>query len=326
MKKHKTTKCSGAEAEYCICQASTALIPLFSDAKEDRADSLLGTYPNTTNIIDALKLFIDVMFPGRMSQNDIEPDELGIFLVRRISDAWSLLRPEIEKAIPFRWIGEAARSEGAPKPVDAREESLRTRLDRDITAHRQKAARFRTQLDSVKTPEQAAAIEHEIAFESAEAERLENEEFSSLERSEAQEASLAAARASVESLASALDKTRARAALRHKEFSAELAALNLEREALRPLIEPDRLIRYDRLSGSRGTGIARVDNQQCTGCRMGVRPQVWNQLREGELLACDSCGRLLYWDPAMAPAPKAPEPEHAPAARPRIAKPHPAGA
>jgi hypothetical protein len=208
----------------------------------------------------------------------------------------------------------------------AREESLRTRLDRDITAHRQKAARFRTQLDSVKTPEQAAAIEHEIAFESAEAERLENEEFSSLERSEAQEASLAAARASVESLASALDKTRARAALRHKEFSAELAALNLEREALRPLIEPDRLIRYDRLSGSRGTGIARVDNQQCTGCRMGVRPQVWNQLREGELLACDSCGRLLYWDPAMAPAPKAPEPEHAPAARPRIAKPHPAGA
>ena len=55
MKKHKTTKCSGAEAEYCICQASTALIPLFSDAKEDRADSLLGTYPNTTNIIDALK-------------------------------------------------------------------------------------------------------------------------------------------------------------------------------------------------------------------------------------------------------------------------------
>jgi hypothetical protein len=35
---------------------------------------------------------------------------------------------------------------------------------------------------------------------------------------------------------------------------------------------------------------------------MGVRPQTWNQLREGELLTCDSCSRLLYWDPAMAPA------------------------
>jgi predicted nucleic acid-binding Zn-ribbon protein len=207
-----------------------------------------------------------------------------------------------------------------------REESLRTRLEREIAAHRQKAVRFRAQLDSVKTPEQAAAIEHEIAFAAAEANRLEDEEFQSLERTETQEAALAAARASVENLAAALEKTRARVALRQREFTTELNALNLEREALRPLIEAEVISRYDRLSGSRGTGLARVENQQCTGCRMGVRPQTWNQLREGELLSCDSCGRLLYWDPAMAPVPKAPQPEHPPASRPRIPKSHPAGA
>ena len=54
-----------------------------------------------------------------------------------------------------------------------REESLRTRLDREVAAHRQKIKRFRAQLDAVKTPEQANAIEHEIAFESTEADRLE---------------------------------------------------------------------------------------------------------------------------------------------------------
>ena len=58
---------------------------------------------------------------------------------------------------------------------------------------------------------------------------------------------------------------------------------------------------------------------------MGVRPQVWNQLREGELLTCDSCSRLLYWDPAMAPAPKAPQPEPVPGAGRAVAQTTPGG-
>jgi hypothetical protein len=59
---------------------------------------------------------------------------------------------------------------------------------------------------------------------------------------------------------------------------------------------------------------------------MGVRPQVWNQLREGELLSCDSCNRLLYWDAAMQPAPKAPQPELAEGAGRAPRKPREAGA
>jgi predicted nucleic acid-binding Zn-ribbon protein len=208
----------------------------------------------------------------------------------------------------------AAAERQAAEASDAlsREELLRTRLEREIAGFRQQAVRFRVQL--------AQAIEHEIGFVTGETERLEGEEFVSLERTEAQEAALAAARSQVELLAGALDKVRARAAQRQRQFTAELAALNVEREALRPLIAPECLIRFDRLSGSRGTGLARVENQQCIGCRMGVRPQMWNQLREGELLTCDSCGRLLYWDPAFSPVAKPPQPEAAKKAKPRVRK------
>ena len=195
-----------------------------------------------------------------------------------------------------------------------REETLRIRLDRDADVHRKKAAHLRAQMDVVTTTAQVAAIEHEQVFAAAEIERLESEEFASLERTDAQEAALAAARASVETLSGALDKIRARVAQRKQEYTAVIAALNVQREALRPLIAEEWLVRYDRLLSSKGSGLAVAKNQQCSGCRMGVRPQTWNQLREGELLTCDSCSRLLYWDPAMSPAPKEPQPDPIPGA------------
>lgn len=207
-----------------------------------------------------------------------------------------------------------------------REDALRTKLEREIDAFRKKVARFREQLDSVNTSEQAVAIEHEIQFSGAEADRLENEEYTSLERTEAQEASLAQARAKVESLSEALEGVRGRVAARQQELEAELATLDAERETVRAALDPEWVARFDRIASTRGTAMARAENQQCTGCRMGVRPQTWNQLREGELLTCDSCSRLLYWDPAMQPIPKAPQAEPVPGAGRAPRKSHQAGA
>ncbi len=236
------------------------------------------------------------------------------------------------RALPAEIVqAEAALAAAERESSDAsaalnREDSLRTRLEREIDAHRQKAARFRVQLDSITTGAQAAAFEHEIKFATSEADRLENDEYASLERSEAQEAALAQARAQVERLAAEVDAVRAGVASRKQHLAAELAALDADREAVRAALDPDWLARFDRIAAVRGTAIARAENQQCTGCRMGVRPQTWNQLRDGELLACDSCSRLLYWDPALAPAPKEPQPDVIPGAGRAPRKPRHAGA
>ncbi len=242
----------------------------------------------------------------------------------RINQEVRALPAEIAQA--HTRLAAAERQSADASAALSREDTLRTRLDREIAGHRQKTAKFRAQLDSVTNTEQASAIEHEINFETAEAERLENEEYTSLERTEAQEAALAQSRAQVELLAAELEGVRARVAARQQELLAELAAYDTARDVLRAALDPDWLVRFDRISASRGTAIALAVNQQCTGCSMGVRPQTWNQLREGELISCDSCNRLLYFDPAMAPAPKAPQPELPPGAGRAPRKPRQAGA
>jgi len=237
----------------------------------------------------------------------------------RLSQALRALPAEIAQADAA--LKAAQNNVTAASDALTREENVRTRLEREVAGHTQKAGRLQSQRDTVTTAAQADAIEHEIKFLESEIERLENEEYASLERTEVQEGALAAAREQVEILAGALDKTRERVAFRQQEMNGQVAALQAEREALRKLVDPDLLTRFDRLASSRGTGIARAENQQCTACRIGIRPQTWNQLREGELLTCDSCSRLLYWDPAIVPAPKEPQTQPINSDPPAIPKP-----
>ncbi|MEM7391512.1 MAG: serine O-acetyltransferase EpsC [Verrucomicrobiota bacterium] len=102
-----------------------SLIPLYSRSAEDRANSLLACYPDFAKIIEALKTLIDIMLPGRMTSDSVCADDFGLFLTRRLSQAWRMLQPEIEKAIPFRWKSETALDEGPPEEIDPKEESTR---------------------------------------------------------------------------------------------------------------------------------------------------------------------------------------------------------
>ena len=111
-----------------------ALLPLYSNSTLDTPDSIVGAYPNATRIGSALKILIDIMFPGRMSPDLLRHQELADYLKRRLDEAAAILQPEIERALPFRWIGEAARHDGAPEPTEVSEtareiiESLAARL------------------------------------------------------------------------------------------------------------------------------------------------------------------------------------------------------
>ncbi len=102
------------------------LVPLYSDEPEDRPENVLSEYPDATEVVSALQMLIDLLLPGRMNPGTIGLDEFSVFLLRRLSNAWRHLRPQIERSLPFRWYGRAALSEGNVIPrVEVHAESQR---------------------------------------------------------------------------------------------------------------------------------------------------------------------------------------------------------
>lgn len=244
----------------------------------------------------------------------MHPDLEKLIVLQRLDLELKRLRDEIA-LLPRHVAGLAARSAAAQASLMAveesvaKEEKLRRSLENDTKDQTQRAARARRQMDVVTTTTQANALEHEIAFAGSEVHRLEDAELESMERTEALEKQRSRAREDAGAAEAMLERERLRAADVIANGQHRIKDFESQRAAVRPEIGEAALATYDRVHKSRGTGLAEGVDQKCSACQMMVRPQRWNDLRDRGndqiLMTCESCGRLLYWDPTRdAPAKK----------------------
>jgi uncharacterized protein len=184
----------------------------------------------------------------------------------------------------------------------AKEEALRRRQELDVKDYQAKIARVRKQLDLATTTVQVTAFEHEIAFAQAEVNRLEDAELESMERSEELAAQKVIADEAVASDEKTLELERTKAAETIALDKTALATVEQQRAAVRAEIGEDALSMYDRIAKAKGTAVSEGINQKCSACQMMLRPQKWNDLRDRgndeTMMTCESCGRLLCYDPA----------------------------
>ena len=237
----------------------------------------------------------------------MHPDLEKLIVLQGFDVELKRLRDEIT-ALPKRVAELATRSAAAQAALAgivqsiAKEEIARRSQESDVKGHQQKIVRLRKQMDVVTTTAQAAALEHEIAFAEGEISRLEDAELESMERSERLDAEKLTAEETVANTAKTHSTERARAVETIDRDKVLVAELEEKRAKLRPEIGENTLSIYDRVAKSKGTGLAEGVDQKCSACQMLIRPQKWNDLRDRNdhetMMTCETCGRLLYWDPA----------------------------
>lgn len=237
----------------------------------------------------------------------MHPDVAKLIALQALDVELKSVREERE-AVPRHLAGVAARSAATQgeqvrlEEAVAAEEKLRRGLESDVRDLQAKSARLRKQMDVVTTAAQAGALEHELTFLAGEVRGREDADLDSMVRSESFEAELVRARESAAAAEANLERERLRAAETLARGQARMKELEARRAELRPQVSESLLATYDRIATSRGTAVAEGMDGQCSACRMKVRPQMWNELRDRSnqerIFTCESCGRILYWDPA----------------------------
>ncbi len=84
-----------------------------------------------------------------------------------------------------------------------------------------------------------------------------------------------------------------------RAINEELKSAQAEIANLEVRIRPRELAEFRRLLEKKGgLAVARVVNNSCSACHVKVRPAAMQSLKTGnEIIYCDSCRRILYYDP-----------------------------
>jgi uncharacterized protein len=237
-------------------------------------------------------------------QRLIELEKIDKEALRLTEEVASL--PRRVAAIEAKLAEHKAAVEQAKARVKGNEASRRQN-EADIKGFQEKIAKYRSQSSSVKTNDEYRALMHEVEFAEKQIIACEDKILELMIGLENDEKALKVAEAELKTEAADVEKEKAEARVRTAEDEKLLAGLKGKRDELRAGVDYSALAHYDRVMRQRKSALAEARDQKCMACFVMVRPQIWQEIRTNEqIITCNSCGRILYFDPASEPV--APEP------------------
>jgi len=212
-------------------------------------------------------------------------------------------REALESGAELRAHVEVLRMEtqAARDQLRAVENELRD-TELQIKTHEAKQRDFEGKMYSgrVRNPKELDDMQREVEMLGGLVDKLEDQGLNLMEEVERRRAALMQQEADLEQRTAELatvEKTFAAASAR---IAAEIERLAAQRAQLTPRLPAALLRRYDDLRAKRSNlAIVKLNSDVCSGCRISIPLDIMRQVKRGDrAVACESCGRILYWDNA----------------------------
>jgi predicted nucleic acid-binding Zn-ribbon protein len=206
--------------------------------------------------------------------------------------------PKRVQQIETKLASAKKRVEDAKNAVKSNELARRNH-EHEIQAENNKITKFREQSSSVKTNEQYKALLSEIAHAEQAIRGHEDKILDSMVELDVISAEVKASEAALKAETAVNEKEKTDALAEGKQKEEVLSERLKHRSELRAAVDEGVLTTYDRVAKGRGTGLAEARGQRCMGCMVMLRPQVWQDIKNGiGTEQCSSCSRIMYYDPA----------------------------
>ena len=181
-------------------------------------------------------------------------------------------------------------------------ENKKTRMmvEEEITAEKEVLAKKEKRLLETQTNKEYTAVQHEIEGARERIDNLETEDLEMMTELDELEPKC-------EELTVKLDEIKDSNTAQVKEIQenfnsieSDIAKLEKRRDVMLDEVEKRPLSVYNRLrKGKSGLAVATVDHAKlsCRGCFKQLPPQkVLEVRRQNNMIFCESCGRILFWD------------------------------
>jgi predicted nucleic acid-binding Zn-ribbon protein len=175
----------------------------------------------------------------------------------------------------------------------------RKKCEAEIQLQEQKISKLKDQMIQAKTNEQYRAFQNEIDFCQKEIRKSEDRILELMGESEPLDKNVKTAEVALKTEKAQVETEKREARQRTVADEQASSELRAERAAIVAQTTPSTYQRYEKVRKARkGIGVAEAVDGRCTACNMAMRLQFFQDLKQGgQILACESCLRILYYNP-----------------------------